>query len=59
MAYAKAEAVKLTPLLSVVSQTPVTRMAKAVNVQTIKVSIAGPNIATKPSLTGSSVLAAP
>ena len=59
MASAKADAVKLTPLLSVVSHTPVTKIAKAVSVHTIRVSIAGPNIATKPSLTGSSVLAAP
>ena len=55
----KADAVKLTPLSVVVSQTPVTKIANAVKVQTIKVSITGPSIATKPSRTGSFVFAAP
>ena len=59
MAFSKAVAVKETPLLSLVSQTPVTKMAKAVNEQTIKVSIAGPSIATNPSRIGSLVFAAP
>ena len=59
MAAAKAAAVKLTPLSEDVSHTPVTNIAKAVSVHTNKVSMAGPNIATKPSRTGSFVLAAP
>ena len=59
IAFPKAVAVRLTPLVSVVCQTPVTKIARAVNVHTIIVSINGPNIATSPSLTGSSVFAAP
>jgi len=42
MVLPKAEAVKLTPFASVLCQTPVTKIAKAVSVQINKVSIAGP-----------------
>ena len=59
MAFAKAAAVKLTPLSDDDSHTPVTKIAKAVSVHTTRVSMTGPNIATSPSLTGSFVLAAP
>ena len=59
IAFPKAVAVKLTPLVSLVCQTPVTNMANAVSVHTMIVSINGPNIATNPSLIGSSVFAAP
>ena len=53
-----ADAVNETPLASVF-HTSVTKIANAVIVQTNKVSIAGPNIATKPSLIGLFVFAAP
>ena len=55
----KAVAVSVTPSTSVVCQTLVIKIARAVNVQTTNVSIVGPSIATKPSLMGSSVFAAP
>ena len=47
------------PSIPCTCQTSVTKIAKAVIVQTTNVSIAGPSIATKPSRTGSLVLAAP
>ncbi len=59
MASLKALAVRLTPFTSLDCQTPVTKIANAVKVHTTKVSIAGPNMATKPSRTGSSVFDAP
>ena len=59
IAFAKAFAVRLTPFASLVCHTSVTKIASAVSVQTTKVSIAGPNIATRPSRTGCAVFAAP
>ncbi len=59
MVIRKAFAVMVTPLASVPCQVPDIRMISAVAVQMISVSIIGPTIATRPSLTGSRVRAAP
>jgi hypothetical protein len=51
--------VNLTPSASVVCQTPVSMITRAVKVQTTMVSINGPSIAIKPSRIGSLFLEAP
>ena len=51
--------VSVTPWDDDVSQTPETRIIKAVAVHIINVSKIGPVIATRPCLTGSETLATP
>ena len=57
--FVKADAVKVTPAALSESQTPDTKMRRAVAEQIMRVSIIGPSIATRPSRTGSDVFAAP
>ena len=57
---AKESAVRVTPLMSPPGcQRPAARMTNAVAEQTSRVSMIGPNMATKPSRIGSRVRAAP